>query len=396
MDRLSRPFIESDLCALEWKVILPYIEDVSSDDVRLEAAGTHGDMLNILHGEVPLALEEERIIQHLVPLFALLVYYGCLLFVKKTILDKLFGMELFWKAVQAAPIPFLRLAVKLESSELYFDAFRQICAKAPQTYQLFHAHGCSWEVQQLAAHLAQTTDDYYAKTEPHLREQQDTIAHLRKALRKLSLVKDPAQRRTYISTGRRSWLSSLRNTFRGGLKASAPNEMSLFLARSLYGEWLTEQEVGEEAYLYGACATGSLSNAVHILQTLAESDAPGALINLEDLTNIVTRFQSGAIVVKQVYDELACIVAEANELIEKAFPEGDITVNGKVVTYQRSRYDVSLEAGSTYFGIVEEKVPWKWADPGVFWKPAILEWDQNDADCESEDDESELVGMTDE
>jgi hypothetical protein len=147
-----------------------------------------------------------------------------------------------------------------------------------------------------------------------------------------------------------------------------------FIARAIYAEWLTQQEVGQQAYratdrgtmMLGSHRAGLLSNTLTKIQEHADHPNPGRIFGEKAAEEHVQLLggDDSAVSVKCINDMLNHLVLHANVIIKEVYqPRTEVEADGSATTYRRAcfgRRVVSAHADLTFFGWDESKVPWRY------------------------------------
>lgn len=385
---LSRPeasfyahFGVSDLAAPEWRIVQ---NDWLECDAAFATSGEQHLMLfQIILGE-PLGIigipHHHRESMSGYPQFgkvlgvcALAEYYGCLTTVAAAIIEMMEKHGGLWEDVARDPLLHVRLSVKLEWKDLFLDATRHILAAPVATY------GSQEEdLQNLADHLETSVEDLQRHVSEIRDTQAGTLKNLNVSLRRLSLVPSYGEYGGQRHPVRITFANQLQNEWEGRPDRVRSLQTSRFLACSIFGQWFTEQEVGEHVVLEGrrkSKPSGPFTYAVARLEQAAASRNPSGLFGPKALEQVLGMLGLGddGQIVNEVRSQLKEIVLSAAEYIKEAFAVRDESLHdGTSVTFRRARYEDTNRGYFTFLPVDETKFPWEDVDDlDAFWQIAI-------------------------
>ncbi|KAI7344996.1 hypothetical protein KC320_g8558 [Hortaea werneckii] len=334
-------------------------------------------------------------------------YYGGLERIAPLLFPQLerFGQS-FWRDVALRPKFYIMLATKMQNVDLYSDALRHLVAqnRPKSTESIMHCtpgHHWSQDLDRRTAPkvFGMTSAQYAERFQPDLDALDFKLHQLEHGLLGLQLHEF-----TYIYARRRysartHFLNFIRvkGSMRPDRSASAKAwERYEFLARSLWGQWITQQLAGEKVYLNAtgkvrADPTGYFNITCRKIVEAAASENPSDLLGYKCASRLSSIFSPGFQFqaerrVKRILDEL---VREAARTIEAAFferesnsetmEEGEMKWGGETaeeeeptdldrraewVVYRRGRYD-EVGKNFSYLGVRNTDLPWKreWDEP---------------------------------
>lgn len=110
---------------------------------------------------------------------ALAEYYGSLPFVASKFIDLMSSRRHFWEEIGVRPVPWLRIAIKLESKELYFNCMRLILSRSDFDVHIREFDMTLQEAQENHAALQAHLDPIVRKLEKDLLRLRLTEQHFR-------------------------------------------------------------------------------------------------------------------------------------------------------------------------------------------------------------------------
>jgi hypothetical protein len=259
------------------------------------------------------------------------------------------------------------LSIKLRWKEVYIDSLRHVLARGgiPEEMVMTSGSGPSGV-------LDLSYDNLYEHSGKLKDEQAPAIFQLHKDLHKLQLHKSFWKRSTTKYPVYITFFNMLTDAWTRRSANRKSQDRAEFLACAIYGQWLTEQEVGEYEWSFGrrkSKPSGPLSVGILALEEAAASDDPAALFGNDIPDRLISIFslEDQTNPKAQIDFFLARIVREAAEIVGstfRTFTKKD--QDGVVWTYRRARFDVrariddwSEEGAFTFLPLDEEAVPWK-------------------------------------
>lgn len=186
-------------------------------------------------------------------------YFGCIDIIGPMLIKMILDIPSLWAAIMQSPVKWFRLALKLRSADLFYDAYRHMIARtywhetrllhkynerlAPSDFLWGH-DDFSWaDVSEVTGFTETELRQAYNKP---MGDVDSKMEELQKDLIRLQLVPAPAffHRRytTFISILDALRLRSERPGRSAGSKANGRSE---YLARSIYGSWVVQMLYGE-------------------------------------------------------------------------------------------------------------------------------------------------------
>lgn len=312
----------------------------------------------------------------------------------------------FWRDVALRPKFYIMLATKMQNVDLYSDALRHLVAqnRPKPTESIMHCTpGYYWsqdlDTRTAPEVLGMTPAEYAERFQPDLDALDFKLHKLEHDLLGLQL-----HELTYIYARRRypartHFLNFIRvkSSMRPDRSANAKAwERYEFLARSLWGQWVTQQLAGEKVYLNArgkvrAHVTDPFNVTCRKILEAAASENPSELLGYKCASRLSSIFSLGFQFqaerrVKRILDDL---VREAARTIEEAFfepesnsetmEEGEMKWGGETseegeptdldrmaewVVYRRGRYD-EVGKNFSYLGVKSTDLPWEgeWDEP---------------------------------
>ncbi|KAI6855993.1 hypothetical protein KC338_g8638 [Hortaea werneckii] len=334
-------------------------------------------------------------------------YYGGLERTAPTLFQHLerFGQS-FWRDVALHPKFYIMLATKMQNVDLYSDALRHLVAQNRPKSTEFIMHctpGYYWsrdlDSRTAPEVLGMTPVEYAERFQPDLDALDFKLHKLEHDLLGLQLHRFSYSYDRCRHMARTHFLNFIRvkSSMRPDRSANAKAwERYEFLARSLWGQWITQQLAGEKVYLNAtgkvrADPTGYFNITCRKIVEAAASENPSNLLGYKCASRLSSIFSLGFQFqaerrVKRILDEL---VREAARTIEAAFFEresnsetmeegemkwrGETTEEGEPtdldrraewVVYRRGRYD-EVGKNFSYLGVKNTDLPWKreWDEP---------------------------------
>lgn len=317
--------------------------------------------------------------------------------------------QYFWLDVALHPRFYIMLATKMQNVDLYSDALRHLVAQnRPKATKNIMHYTPSYQTTQdcdkrpAPEVLSMTPPEYAERFQPDLDALDFKLHQLELDLLALQLHKFSYSYDRRKCVARTHFLNfiSVNGSMRPGRSANAKAwERYEFLARSLWGQWVTHQLAGGQVYLNAmgkvrADPTGPFNFTCRKIVEAAASDDPSQLLGYKCASRLSSIFSLGFQFqaekrVKRILDEL---VREAARTIEAAFSEremsgvgdnetmgyGELTWGFETageryltgqdnidwVVYRRGRYD-EVGKNFSYLGVKNTDLPWegKWDEP---------------------------------
>ena len=284
-------------------------------------------------------------------------YYGCLSRVAPVVLDLLFSYPHVWKFVADQCESFILLAEKLRCPKLYFDAFRHLIVRSQR-------HPQWWT--EVGEALSISADEALQSFKPKLAEQARTVQDLEDRLRALVLTEH-----NYYYSGPckapTTFLNVLSLKKKDRSDYAKARERQDFMARRIYGQWLTQQLFGSHIYESGRgqrpADLAGLNSACWQICEAAKSDDPSKLFGFKVASRMSSMFDLGRKFHsdKKLKQDLDNLVLVAADKVNSAFCSRITTYmqagESCTQTYRRCEYDDYLD-GFTFLPLDESKVPW--------------------------------------
>ncbi|GAB1739791.1 hypothetical protein NU219Hw_g4727t1 [Hortaea werneckii] len=429
-ERVSKTFPRSDLASEGWPETYSYRDDVRSN--AKVAKHAHHALVALLYGYgIPrwspwsngLVDEDgQTTFNHETAEMAAIIlsyaeYYGALERIAPLLFQHLESWgESFWRNVALHPKFYIVLATKMQNVDLYSDALRHLVVqnrpKSTRNIMYFTpGHQISRDLDTRSAPevLGMTPAEYAERFQSDLDALDSTLYKLEHDLLQLQLHSFyyTYDRTKYSAYTHFLNLVRVNGSMRPDRSANAKAwERYEFLARSLWGQWLTQQLAGEHVFLntmgkIRASPTGPFNVTCRKIVEAAAMEDPSRLLGYKCASRLSSIFSLGFQFqaekrVKRILDEL---VREAARTIETAFAEqevstlkgtettgddytmgdGEMTWEGETtgeedptvqdkkidwVVYRRGRYD-EVGKNFSYLGVKDSDLPWagKWGEP---------------------------------
>ncbi|KAI7157993.1 hypothetical protein KC349_g5154 [Hortaea werneckii] len=248
--------------------------------------------------------------------------------------------QYFWLDVALHPKFYIMLATKMQNVDLYSDALRHLVVQnrpksTKNTMQYTPKTTQDCDKRPAPEVLGMTPAEYAERFQPDLDALDFKLHKLEHDLLGLQLHRFfySYDRRKYVA--RTHFLNFIRvkGSMRPNRSANAKAwERYEFLARSLWGQWVTQQLAGEQVYLNAmgkvrADPTGPLNVTCRKIVEAAASQDPSRLLGYKCASRLSSIFSLGFQFqtekrVKRILDEL---VREAARTIERAFSERELS-----------------------------------------------------------------------
>ncbi|KJX94304.1 hypothetical protein TI39_contig4202g00062 [Zymoseptoria brevis] len=395
------PFVASDLAEPGWQRsgIIYDVCPSDRDDILNEAAFLHHILFRVLHG-FPVAFQDleasvgivevneesewktiynrtqshngVRTMRWVYKFCSLAEYYGCLEKVANHAVDWLIEQSALAYCVALDPTMYLTLAAKLHWQDLYFDAVRHQMVRADES------SGTVW-LREIAEGLEISDEDMLARQKVAMAEQEKTVATLSARLRALQLSSSyKTSQNGPHEVAVRTTLTNKNETRTNPLTAAGKaSKRAGYIARTIYGEWLSQQEVGELVWIHKqkrfqerrSHQAGPLSRGVAEIQEHSLSADPSLLFGesaVEDALDLLG-VDSSAESIAAVKTALNEIVHHANDIIQEILRHHtEKKEDGTVITHRRTCWGRGMpeyldwsNSSFTYLGLDEGEVPWK-------------------------------------
>ena len=420
---VSKTFPRSDLALEGWPETSSYRDDVHNNAEIAKHA--HHALVALLYGyDIPrwslypngLADEDgERFFNHETAEMAAITlsyaeYYGGLERIAPLLSQHLESWgKSFWRHVVLHPKFYIALATKMQNADLYSDALRHLVVqnRPESTRNIIHytpGHQISGDLDTRSAPevLGMTPAEYAERFQPDLNAldfKLHKLEHDLLALQLHSFSYSYDRRKCVARTHFLNFISVKGSMYFDRTANAKAWERYEFLARSLWGQWVTQQLAGEQVYLnttgkIRANPTGPFNVMCRKIVEAAESEDPSALLGYKCASRLSSIFSLGFQFqaerrVKRILGEL---VREAARIIEAALVEretgsvkgsettgegeqtwgfetageGDLTGQYNIdwVIYRRGRYD-EVGKNFSYLGVKGADIPWegKWDEP---------------------------------
>ncbi|SMY26542.1 unnamed protein product [Zymoseptoria tritici ST99CH_1A5] len=299
-------------------------------------------------------------------------YYGCLEKVANHAVDWLIEQPALAYCVALDPDMYFTLGTKLRWPDLYFDAVRHQMVRADKS------GGTVW-LREIAEDLEISDEDMLARQEAAMAEQEKTVANLSARLRALQLsssYKISTNGRNEIAV--RTTLANKNETQTVSLTpAGKAFGRAEYIARTIYGEWLSQQEAGELVWIQKhkrfqerrSRQAGPLSRGVAQIQEHSQSHDPSLLFGknaVEDALDLLG-VDSSAESIAAVKTALNDIVHHVNDIIQDVLRVRiENREDGTVITHRRTCWGCGVpeyldwsKSCFTYLGLDESEVPWR-------------------------------------
>ncbi|KAI7366179.1 hypothetical protein KC354_g4333 [Hortaea werneckii] len=317
--------------------------------------------------------------------------------------------QYFWLDVALHPRFYIMLATKMQNVDLYSDALRHLVVQnRPKSTKNTMHYTPSWQTTQdcdkrpAPEVLDMTPAEYAERFQPDLDALDFKLHKLEHDLLALQLHSYfySYDRRKYVARTHFLNFIHVKRSMRPDRSANAKAwERYEFLARSLWGQWLTQQLAGEHVYLnttgkIRANPTGPFNVTCRKIVEAAAWEDPSRLLGYKCASRLSSIFSLGFQfqAEKRVKRILGELVREAARIIEAAFieretdsvegsettgegeqtwgfetaGEGDLTGLDNIdwVVYRRGRYD-EVGKNFSYLGVKNTDLPWegKWDEP---------------------------------
>ncbi|SMR58109.1 unnamed protein product [Zymoseptoria tritici ST99CH_3D1] len=395
------PFVSSEIAESGWhrSGIIHRVCPAERDDILNEAAFLHHILFRLLHGfpvafqdlEASIGIEEiddenewkkildgtqshncTRTMRWLYKFCSLAEYYGCLEKVANHAVDWLIEQPALAYCVALDPDMYFTLGTKLRWPDLYFDAVRHQMVRADKS------GGTVW-LREIAEDLEISDEDMLARQEAAMAEQEKTVANLSARLRALQLsssYKISTNGRNEIAV--RTTLANKNETQTVSLTpAGKAFGRAEYIARTIYGEWLSQQEAGELVWIQKhkrfqerrSRQAGPLSRGVAQIQEHSQSHDPSLLFGknaVEDALDLLG-VDSSAESIPAVKTALNDIVHHVNDIIQDVLRVRiENREDGTVITHRRTCWGRGIpeyldwsKSCFTYLGLDESEVPWR-------------------------------------
>ena len=277
-------------------------------------------------------------------------------------------MPSFWKDVAIKPVIWLRLAAKLRSPEIYFDAARHLISRG--------------DFQQIADEFILSREQAVARFGPQLEDLQSP----RNALLRLGLTQ---QRYRYGGGSVRAFTTLFHAlSFRRDRDSiTRACEKFDYFTTSTFSEWVTERlAVGDRIYTtgWGKTRTSNRPGLGFVIAKLTEAakwDCPADLFGSRMPEMLNKKFGLGkkhdpAGRIRTTLSELVCTAAN---YIKTTFPDCAPSIFMPERRKRRAHFD-GYEDRFTYLSLDESKLPWD--DEEVWDIKAIPSVDLSEATAE--------------
>lgn len=391
-------FMESDLASPVWTTIIDSVYQDPSQ-ANENSIHTHTVLFRLLHGYAEgLFLDasenypflRSREFARLLDVCALADFYGCLEVISDAVVDTLTKANMFWRLVNREPIAILRLAVKLEAKELYQDAWRHLMGRlikdsAPKTWT---QEICRAEhLLATQKHFGLTRDELLAQLQELKAEQDPKITDLSASLRTLQLNPSFARQDGRDYPVRTSFFNLLRLPFSSRKQRTLKGHTARFLAGSIYSQWLTQQELGDQisgSSQPRSSPAGPFDVAVSKLEHFATTRSPSDVFGHGAVQAILSTLGLEH-ATKDVTTELNHMVVNAAELIKQAFMTREGVHADETFTYRRAHWHGDHHGYFTYLPMNETAFPWGNADDlEQSWEDAMEKAEESRHDSERE------------
>ncbi|KAI7264320.1 hypothetical protein KC345_g8851 [Hortaea werneckii] len=422
----DKSFPRSDLAMEGWPEI--YYDEVLSKGAGIEEHAHHA-LFALLYGyDIPRwSLRQEEVVDpandsvfnHASAAMAVIIlsyaeYYGGSERVAPLLLRQFesYGQS-FWEDVALRPKFYIMFAAKIQNSELYSEALRQLVTQnRPQGWnpRIKHHTPSRERTRDLDPRpapevLGMTADEYADRFQSRLGELDLLLHELEYNLLSLQLHTYQYPYDRFLHRAGTSFLNLL--SVKGRAFPKRPADVKAaerydFLARSLWGQWLVQQLAGQVVYCTArgdgrAEPAGPFNTTCRRNVEAAASDDPSRVIGYKCASRLSSIFRLGFQYqaerqVKNILDE---VVREASRKIEYAFfpnvtrierdPEGQKTED--FIRWRQYRY-AEVGKNFTYLAVNDSDFPWgtEWDAP-----PTLLEVDRSKASEEW----LEAVGLVD-
>ncbi|KAI7205550.1 hypothetical protein KC316_g188 [Hortaea werneckii] len=416
-ERVSKIFPRSDLVLEGWPDTNSYGNDVHSNAEIAKHA--HHALVALLYGyHIPrwsihagglVDEDREKTFNHETAEMAAIIlsyaeYYGGLERIAPLLPQHLecWG-ESFWRHVALHPKFYIMLATKMQNVDLYSDALRHLVVQnRPKSTENIMHYTPSYQTTQhfdrqpAPEVLDMTSAEYAERFQPDLDALDFKLHKLEHDLLALQLHSFSYSYDRRKCVARTHFLNFIRvkSSMRPDRSANAKAwEHYEFLARSLWGQWLTQQLTGEQVYLntmgkVRANPTGPFNVTCRKIVEAAATEDPSRLLKYKCASRLSSLFSLGFQFqaerrVKRILGEL---VREAARIIEAAFVEretgsvkgsettgegeqtwgfetageGDLTGQDNIdwVVYRRGQYD-EVGKNFSHLGVKNTDLPWE-------------------------------------
>ncbi|KJX94303.1 hypothetical protein TI39_contig4202g00063 [Zymoseptoria brevis] len=387
-DDKASAFSDSELSVPGWKEIDHRwrSHDHCNQTWRETAVYQHHIMFRMLHNfpvsieDIPYAVWKDweeisthlfrwvRVAGWLCELCARAEYYGCLPKIVNQVVDLMASEPSLWRAVALDPWRFLLLGNKLRWSDLFSDALRHLVV-SPHEFRV--------NQHDIAEMLGMSQEQLVMFRFTAIKRQEEAVEILSTRLRRIQLS-------THSKRVGHDEYAAIRTTMINHVELSPSAEWrekqqmykrAGLIARSIYSEWLAQQEVGERAvrqsfvWRYNTVSrpSGPLSLAVANIQHHANSSEPALLFGVDAAKKYIEVIggDSSQAAVQAVHVALSQIMLHANDIVESVSNHHSMVEEGsRILTYSRTRWDRGFPLGVkpsvfTYIGWDEWETPWK-------------------------------------
>ena len=297
-------------------------------------------------------------------------YYGCLSYILPIIIDILLDTKHGWTIVSYHPLRFVALGKKLRSPVLYFESLRFLISQCKKEKD--------WD--EIGDVLGVTNEEAQSRFKQYVQEQHATMAKVQDDLVRLQLtdcfiVRD-RERKDIATTFWNSLIVKKKNRS----DYAKARERYNFIARSSYGQWLTQQLIGEEACLstrraQWATSLGGLECVLRNLSAAALWKSPAKIFGHRVVPKMSSMFKLGKKYDSEKYVRQyhEAIIKEAADIIDDAFKHREVELaDGTVVVKKRCEYDNHADHFA-YLPLDESHIPWEdeidWLEVGEL--PAV-------------------------
>lgn len=355
----------------EWADGWPEVEQglrgygLNENGAEIAAARQYMVILKVLH-DLPFGLKEvlcfenpyhnrettHELVCLVQELCARAEYLGCLPQISRAVLEKLFAERFFWDCVAERPWFYLQMATKLRCKNIYFDALRHMIGNSDNDNN----------VVELMEAFGKSEEEVMDFISPLLAEQASSVSNLRCGLRRLQLFHERAAAwGGGTNKGVTTFVNMLEFSYDRSDKAKA-DENAQFYARSIFGQWLAQHEVGDRVYYTATkrrmAPAGPLDYGVMRVEKYALYRDPTRLFGVKVVDQIIDRFGLSKHAGQQVYWHLRKLVQDAAKVIRDTFPVMEVERDGVAITYRRAHPGGDGKY-FTYFGLNESKTPWR-------------------------------------
>ncbi|KJX94323.1 hypothetical protein TI39_contig4202g00064 [Zymoseptoria brevis] len=281
-------------------------------------------------------------------------YYGCLSNVAGQVVHRLEEQPTIWRFAANHPWPCFLLAIKLRWKELYFDALRHLLSASSKELRM--------TIHLVAAKLRIDSWKVTCMHKTAISKEESMLQELCKRLRQLPLA---------------SPIKKADNTIGEEKDITTRNmERARYSARLIFGDWLSQQEAGQELPEWQISSTVPptsfpVRHIVAKIQHYAHSRNPALLFGenaAQDHVNLIWDDETGGVAAQRINIKLRNLVCEAGDLIQRLFQETGVTdKNHTALTFRLNRWArgnalfgvYDKDAAFSHLGLDETDVPWK-------------------------------------